>query len=369
MIDTTLENSAEDRKILVTGTAGFIGFHLVSELLNLNYKVVGVDSINSYYDTSLKRARLAQHGVDITEVDLDNAIAKDGLPAFKSFSHPNYRFYLGSIDSRKQVEQIFEAENPTVVINLAAQPGVRFSLTHPRDYITSNIDGFLNILEECRNYKIKHLLYASSSSIYGLNTQLPFKTSDNVDHPISLYGATKKSNELMAHCYSHLFDLPTTGLRFFTVYGPWGRPDMALYSFTKSIINGVPIDLFNNGDMIRDFTYVDDIVQSIVLLIDKIPDRSSDKSLLDSPSTSTAPYRILNIGNNNPVILSDFLKVLEEAIGKEAIINYKETQPGDVYATQANIDDLTSLIDFAPITSVKQGVASFVRWYKDYYNN
>ncbi|MBM3400857.1 MAG: NAD-dependent epimerase/dehydratase family protein [Bacteroidetes bacterium] len=369
MIDTTLEDSVEDRKILVTGTAGFIGFHLVSELLNLNYKVVGIDSINSYYDTSLKRARLAEHGIRITQADLDSRTGNEGIPAILSSIHPNYKFYHGGIDDRNQVEQIFAAENPTIVINLAAQPGVRYSLTHPRDHITSNIDGFLNILEECRNYKIKHLLYASSSSIYGLNTQLPFKTSDNADHPISLYGATKKSNELMAHCYSHLFDLPTTGLRFFTVYGLWGRPDMALYSFTKSIIDGIPMDLFNNGDMIRDFTYVDDIVQSIVRLIDKIPNRLSDKNLLNSPNSSTAPYRILNIGNNKPIILSDFLKVLEEAIGQEAIINYKETQPGDVYATQADIDDLIDLIDYAPTTSVKEGVSSFVNWYKEYYNN
>jgi len=223
-------------------------------------------------------------------------------------------------------------------------------------------------LEGCRSSAVKHLLYASSSSVYGLNSNLPFSSKDNVDHPISLYGATKRSNELMAHCYSHLFKIPTTGLRFFTVYGPWGRPDMALYSFTKSILEGVPIDLFNNGDMIRDFTYVEDIVESIVPLIDKTPASSEDKSLLDQPYTSTAPYRIFNIGNNNPIILGDFLRVLENALGKKAIINFKEAQPGDVYATQADVNELIQTIGYSPSTSIEDGVKRFVNWYKEYYN-
>ena len=368
MLNSNNKNLCRSQKVFVTGTAGFIGFHLVSALFKLKFDVVGIDSINSYYDVSLKYARLAQHGIKI--IDNSNSFNdKSELRSIYSVVHSNYKFYYGSIENRQLTEKIFEIEKPDFVINLAAQPGVRHSLTHPRDYISSNIDGFLNILEGCRNYQVKHLLYASSSSIYGLNTGLPFKTSDSADHPISLYGATKKSNELMAHCYSHLFDLPTTGLRFFTVYGPWGRPDMALYSFTKSIINGIPIDLFNNGDMIRDFTYVDDIVQSIVRLIDKVPNSSSDKKLLNNPNTSTAPYRILNIGNNNPIILSDFLKVLESAIGQEAIINYKESQLGDVYATQADIDDLIDLIDYTPTTTVEEGVSAFVSWYKEYYSN
>lgn len=360
------------KKILVTGSAGFIGFHLISSLLKLKIDLVGIDSVNSYYDVNLKLDRLRQHGITIINAENDAAKSDDfenEVTPIISKTFPQYKFYKAHINNIASVEAIFKFEKPEIVINLAAQPGVRHSLSFPREYLTSNIDGFLNILENCRSYKIKHLLYASSSSVYGLNTELPFKTCEGADHPISLYGATKKSNELMAHCYSHLFDVPTTGLRFFTVYGPWGRPDMALYSFTKSILNGIPIDLFNNGDMIRDFTYVDDIVHSILQLIDKIPSRSFDKNLLNNPNSSTAPYRILNIGNNNPIILRDFLKVLEEAIGQEAIINYKETQPGDVYATQADIADLIDLIDYKPTTSVKEGVTSFVSWYKEYYSN
>ena len=355
------------KKILITGSAGFIGFHLVNRLIREGYSVIGLDSINSYYDISLKIARLRELGIIITNDEVTSNSNIDKLSFFQSVTNPNFSFYFGKLDVREHVDLIFEKEAPEYVINLAAQAGVRYSLTNPRAYIASNIDGFLNILEACRETNVQHLLFASSSSVYGLNTKLPFSASDNTDHPISLYGATKKSNELMAHSYSHLFGLPTTGLRFFTVYGPWGRPDMALYSFTKAIIEGTPIELFNDGDMIRDFTYIDDITESINLLLNKIPQRSNDEKYLNNPSTSTAPYRVLNIGNNKPINLRIFLSILEDAIGKSAIINSRKIQPGDVYGTQADVDSLISLIDYAPSTPVVTGVHKFVNWYKTFY--
>ncbi len=358
----------DSKKILVTGSAGFIGFHLVASLLAEGYIIIGFDSINSYYDISLKTARLRELGIMITNEEVNLASEEKVIPKlYHSITNPNFSFYFGKLEQRHQVDYIFEMEAPKYVINLAAQAGVRYSLTNPRAYIASNVVGFLNILEACRETSVKHLLFASSSSVYGLNTKLPFSTYDNTDHPISLYGATKKSNELMAHSYAHLFGLPTTGLRFFTVYGPWGRPDMALYTFTKSITEGRPIELFNNGDMIRDFTYIDDITESIKRLLDKVPHRSDDINNLNNPSSSTAPYQVFNIGNNKPVNLRLFLTILEEAIGKPAIINSREIQPGDVYATQADVDSLISLIDYAPSTPIKTGVQKFVSWYKTYY--
>ncbi|NBX28446.1 MAG: NAD-dependent epimerase/dehydratase family protein [Chitinophagia bacterium] len=318
------------KKILITGTAGFIGFHLVTKLLNEGFIVVGVDSINKYYDVQLKYDRLKQHGIDII-----------GLPSGKamiSSVNRSYYFYHAELENKKMIELIFEQEKPDFVINLA------------------------------RHNEVKHLIYASSSSVYGLNKKLPFSTDDSVDHPISLYAATKKSNELMAHTYSHLFNIPTSGLRFFTVYGPWGRPDMALFKFTKAILAGEEIQLYNNGDMIRDFTYVADIVESIFRLINKPPVVSIDKSLLSTPSTSTAPFRVFNIGNNNPVHLLEFLKELEAEIGKEAIISNLPMQAGDVQATHADVKALIELIGFSPSTSTKEGISNFVAWYRSYYN-
>ena len=358
----------DSKKILITGSAGFIGFHLVSTLLKEGYIIVGFDSINSYYDISLKIARLHELGIIIKNDVVDSARSENDLPKFyQSIVDANFSFYFGKLDEKNHVDFIFEKESPDYVINLAAQAGVRYSLVNPRAYIASNVEGFLNILEACRKTSVKHLLFASSSSVYGLNNKLPFSESDNTDQPASLYAATKKSNELMAHSYSHLFGLPTIGLRFFTVYGPWGRPDMALYSFTKSIIEGKPIELFNNGDMIRDFTYIDDITESIKRLLNKVTQPSGDINFIKNTSSSTVPFRVFNIGNNQPVNLRLFLTILEEAIGKTAIINSREIQPGDVYATQADVDSLISLIDYAPSTPIKTGVQKFVNWYKTYY--
>ena len=358
----------DSKKILITGSAGFIGFHLVSRLLCEGYIIIGFDSINSYYDISLKTARLRELGIIIEDDITGSPIKENDIPKFyKSVANPNFTFYFGKLEVQAHVDHVFKKEAPQYVINLAAQAGVRYSLTNPRAYIASNVDGFLNILEACRETDVKHLLFASSSSVYGLNTKLPFSVSDNTDHPISLYGVTKKSNELMAHSYSHLFGIPTTGLRFFTVYGPWGRPDMAIYKFTKSITEEKPIELFNNGDMVRDFTYIDDITESIKRLLNKAPERSNDFNYLNNPATSTAPFRVFNIGNNKPVNLRYFLSILEEAIGKPAIINSREIQPGDVYATQADVDSLISLIDYAPSTPIITGINNFVSWYKMYY--
>ncbi|TDL93398.1 NAD-dependent epimerase [Macrococcus brunensis] len=331
------------KKILVTGTAGFIGCNLANKLMKKGHDVIGIDNINDYYSTQLKEDRM------------------------KALLGENFKNYKIDLQNYKEVEKVFHAEQPSIVINLAAQAGVRYSLENPHIYLESNINGFLNILECCRFADCEHLIYASSSSVYGSNKSLPFKTSDNVDHPISLYAATKKSNELMAHTYSHLFNIPTTGLRFFTVYGPWGRPDMALFKFTDSIINRKPIDVYNNGNMMRDFTFVDDIVEAISRLV-TLPPQRQDACQSYSPNESDAPYKIYNIGNNAPVKLEDFINAIEKSTGIAAIKNYMELQPGDVPETYADVSDLFETIDFKPNTSIESGVEKFVNWYIDYYD-
>ncbi|MCM0082797.1 NAD-dependent epimerase [Geomonas sp. Red32] len=332
-------------KVLVTGAAGFIGFHLSKRLLGRGVEVVGLDNVNDYYDVRLKEARLAQ----LTPL-------------------PGFRFVKMDLADREAMADLFAREQFQTVVNLAAQAGVRYSLVNPHAYTESNITGFINILEGCRHNKVKHLVYASSSSVYGANTEMPFSVHHNVDHPVSLYAATKKANELMAHTYSSLYGLPTTGLRFFTVYGPWGRPDMALFLFTKAILEGKSIDVFNNGKMQRDFTYVDDIVEGVMRVMEKIPAGNpawSGKS--PDPGTSYAPYRIYNIGNNSPVELMRFIEVLEDALGKTAQKNLLPIQPGDVPATYADVDDLMRDVGFKPSTSIEEGVGKFVKWYREYY--
>lgn len=333
-------------KILITGVAGFVGFSLAQVLINESYSVVGIDNLNDYYDKELKINRLNQLR------DMDGFI-----------------FFNKDLKNKNELDSLFESEKFDYVINLAAQAGVRYSIENPFAYLDSNLTGFLNILETCRRYPVKHLLYASSSSVYGGNKVVPFSTNHNVDHPVSLYAATKKSNELMAHTYSHLYDIPTTGLRFFTVYGPWGRPDMAYFSFTKDIIEGNPIKVFNHGKMERDFTYIDDIVEGIVKLIPLAPEKNSDwDESVDELGASFAPYRVYNIGNNSPVPLMKFINVLEEKIGKEANKQYMEMQPGDVFRTYADVSELERDIDFKPSTSIEEGLGKFVDWYKEYYN-
>ncbi|GFO54220.1 NAD-dependent epimerase [Geomonas sp. Red276] len=332
-------------KVLVTGAAGFIGFHLSKRLLGRGVEVVGLDNINDYYDVRLKEARLSQ----LTPL-------------------PGFRFVKMDLADREAMADLFAKEQFQTVVNLAAQAGVRYSLVNPHAYTESNITGFINILEGCRHNKVKHLVYASSSSVYGANTEMPFSVHHNVDHPVSLYAATKKANELMAHTYSSLYGLPTTGLRFFTVYGPWGRPDMALFLFTKAILEGKSIDVFNNGKMQRDFTYVDDIVEGVMRVMERIPAGNpawSGKS--PDPGTSYAPYRIYNIGNNSPVELMRFIEVLENALGKTAQKNLLPIQPGDVPATYADVDDLMRDVGFKPSTSIEEGVGKFVKWYREYY--
>ncbi len=326
-------------KVLVTGAAGFIGFHLTLALLERDDEVVGIDNLNDYYDPALKQLRLDE-------------IAK----------HPkcsNFEFIKADISDKAFMEQLFADNSFNVVVNLAAQAGVRYSLENPHAYVESNLVGFVNILEGCRHSKVKHLVYASSSSVYGMNVKQPFSTEDRVDYPISLYAATKKSNELMAHTYSHLYNTPTTGLRFFTVYGPYGRPDMAYYKFTQAILNGDPIDVYNNGVMKRDFTYIDDIVEGVVRVMDKTPTPNENKY-----STAKPPYRIYNIGNNNPVTLRDFISAIEDACGDKAEENLLPMQPGDVPVTYADIDPLVSLCDFRPNTSIEDGIEKFVEWYR-----
>ena len=331
--------------ILVTGAAGFIGFHLCLALLKKGHKIVGFDNINDYYDTNLKQNRLT-------------ILQKDS----------NFTFVKADLADKETVNKVFDQTNFDRVINLGAQAGVRYSLQNPDTYIRSNIVGFLNILEACRHHKTAHLVYASSSSVYGMNTSMPFSIHDNVDHPVSLYAATKKSNELMAHTYSHLFGLPTTGLRFFTVYGPWGRPDMAPFLFTSAILEGRPIKVFNNGHMKRDFTYIDDIVEGVVRVADLIPQASSefDPSNPD-PSISKAPYKIYNIGNNQPVELLKFIETIEEKCGKKAEKIFMPMQAGDVVATYADVSDLMKDTGFSPATPLEVGIGKFVDWYRDYY--
>lgn len=333
------------KKILVTGAAGFIGYHLCTRLLQQGSTVVGLDNLNEYYDVNLKRDRLKQLEQD-----------------------KNFTFFHLSLEYRKEISELFSREQFDIVVNLAAQPGVRYSLINPHAYIDSNINGFLNVLEGCRHTGVKHLVFASSSSVYGANTTIPFSVHHNVDHPVSLYAATKKANELMAHSYSHLFKLPCTGLRFFTVYGPWGRPDMAYFLFTKAILAGKPIDVFNQGNMQRDFTYIDDIIEGIVRVMDRIPKPDPTWSGNDpDPSTSYAPYKLFNIGNNNPVELLKFIEILEARLGKKTKKNLLPMQAGDVPVTYADVDDLMKEVGFKPQTSIEEGLQRFVEWYRVYY--
>tara|TARA_Y100000768_G_scaffold60998_1_gene41411 strand:- start:15438 stop:16454 length:1017 start_codon:yes stop_codon:yes gene_type:complete len=332
-------------KYLVTGSAGFIGFSVSKKLLDDGYDVVGIDNHNDYYDPKIKDSRLEM----LTK-------------------HESYKHFKADLSIKDKIDEIFKDTKPDCVINLAAQAGVRYSLENPHAYIQSNIVGFMNILEACKHFCVKHLVYASSSSVYGANTKLPFSIHDNVDHPVSLYAASKKANELMAHTYSHLFNLPTTGLRFFTVYGPWGRPDMALFKFTKSIINGETIKVFNNGNHERDFTYIDDIVEGVIRVANK-PAKPDDNWSGDKPDpgSSSAPWRVYNIGNNNPENLMEFIEVIENEIGQKASKEFLPMQPGDVPDTFADIDDLKKDFNFQPSTSLKDGVRKFIDWYFDYY--
>ncbi len=347
-------------KILVTGTAGFIGFHVANRLIAEGHDVTGTDSINAYYDAHLKYDRLAFAGIASHEIQYNQLI--------QSAKHHNYAFYQLRLEDKYRVESLFEKHKFDVVIHLAAQAGVRYSLTHPDAYIDSNIVSFVNILECCRYHHISHLVFASSSSVYGLNDEIPFSVNQNTDHPISLYAASKKSNELMAHVYSHLFNMPCTGLRFFTVYGPWGRPDMALYIFTKAILENKPIQVFNNGEMMRDFTYIDDIVEGVIKVMN-LPPQPDETWKLGSGkiSASSAPYKIYNIGNNAPVKLTDFIKAIENEIGKKAIYNMLPLQPGDVPSTYADVSDFMKDTGFKPATGIAFGVKKFIEWYKDYY--
>lgn len=332
-------------KYLVTGAAGFIGFFTAQKLLKAGHQVVGIDNLNSYYEVKLKEDRLKE------------------LEPFEHFS-----FVKIDLADRDGMAQLFEEQGFDVVIHLAAQAGVRYSLDNPFAYADSNLVGHLSILEGCRHNKVKHLVYASSSSVYGLNSKMPFATEDSVDHPVSLYAATKKANELMSHTYSHLYQIPTSGLRFFTVYGPWGRPDMALFKFTKAIINGEPIDIYNNGDLARDFTYIDDIVEGILRVANTIPQTNSDWTPEQgSAKDSSAPYRVYNIGNGSPVQLMDFVKAIEKAIGIEAKKNFMPMQPGDVFKTWADTEDLEKVTGHKPQVSVQKGVEKFVAWYRKYY--
>lgn len=341
-------------KYLVTGAAGFIGFHVSKKLCEQGHEVVGIDNLNDYYDVNLKLARLAE----LDKFTLNNTSENEGV----------FRFVKLDLTDRDNMAQLFAEEKFDRVIHLAAQAGVRYSIENPMAYADSNLIGHLTILEGCRNNNVKHLIYASSSSVYGLNNKTPFSTSDSVDHPVSLYAATKKSNELMAHSYSHLYDMPTTGLRFFTVYGSWGRPDMAPYIFTKKILDGETIDINNNGDMWRDFTHVDDIVEGVVRIADVVPERDSAwKVESGSPASSSAPYSIYNIGHGSPINLMGFVKAIEDELGIEAKKNFREMQPGDVYQTYAEVNDLFAAIDYKSQVSVEKGVAEFVKWYKAFY--
>lgn len=334
------------KNILITGAAGFIGFHLSRRLLQDGCNVAGLDNINDYYDPQLKHDRLVQLK-----------------------QNANFRFFKADLADTEGLNRIFLNTPIDAVVNLAAQAGVRYSLINPQAYVNSNLVGFVNILECCRHHKIKHLVFASSSSVYGANTKMPFSVHHNVDHPVSLYAASKKSNELMAHTYSHLFKLPSTGLRFFTVYGPWGRPDMALFLFTKAIMEGKVIDVFNHGKMQRDFTYIDDIIEGVVRVLHRIPTPNPTWSGdHPDPSSSYAPYKIYNIGNNNPIQLSEFISEIENAIGRTAVKNYMDIQPGDVPATYADVDDLISDVGFKPSTPLSQGIQEFITWYKTYYS-
>ena len=332
--------------ILVTGVAGFIGFHLAKKLLDSGQDVIGYDNVNDYYDPSLKEARLA--------------ILKD---------RGRFTFYRKDLMDEQALAKVFADHNPRLVVHLAAQAGVRYSLTNPKAYMKSNSIGFFNIVEVCRHHQVEHLIYASSSSVYGMNEKMPFSTRDGVDHPMSLYGATKRANELMAHTYSHLYDLPTTGLRFFTVYGPWGRPDMALFLFTKAILEGESIEVYNKGKMKRDFTYIDDIITGLMTILFSPPQASDQwNDQISDPSSSNAPFKLYNIGHNSPVNLMDFIKGIEKQLGKKAKINFKPLQPGDVVASHADVSGLIEDFDYKPDTDIKAGIGKFIEWYKEYYN-
>lgn len=348
------------KKVLVTGTAGFIGFHLARKLVEQGYRVTGLDSINDYYDLNLKYDRLNESGISRERIAYNTVIT--------STHSENYQFVQLKLEDREALSGLFAREKFDVAVNLAAQAGVRYSLTHPQTYVDSNITGFLNILEACRHHPVENLIYASSSSVYGLNKNLPFSVSSNVDHPVSLYAASKKSNELMAHTYSHLFGVPTIGLRFFTVYGPWGRPDMALFLFTKAILAGEPIQVFNHGRMERDFTYVDDIVGGIQRMVGRphIRGEGWDPESPD-PSISSAPYKIHNIGNNKPVKLTAFIEAIEKALGKKAEWKMMPMQPGDVERTWADVTSLKQDYDYNPDTPVETGIKQFIDWYRMYY--
>ena len=334
-------------KILITGSAGFIGFSLSLKLLKKGFEIFGIDNHNNYYDPTLKEAR--------------SSILK---------KYSNYKHFKIDISEKEPILDLFSQIRPNIVVNLAAQAGVRYSINNPLAYINSNIKGFLNILEGCRYNNITNLVYASSSSVYGSNTKIPFKTTDGVDHPLSLYAASKKSNELMAHTYSHLFNIPTTGLRFFTVYGPWGRPDMALFNFTKNILLDKPINVFNYGDHKRDFTYIDDITEVLSIVINKPakPNIHWDSNNPD-PSSSSAPYRIYNIGNNKPIRLMDYIHAIEKKLNKKAIINFQPLQPGDVNTTFADVDDLIKDFNYKPKNNIETGISRFIEWYKEFYKN
>jgi UDP-glucuronate 4-epimerase len=347
-------------KILVTGTAGFIGSFVAVRLAERGDEVVGIDNINEYYDVNLKYGRLGRDGLDRRKAETGEWV--------ESSKYRTYRFKKANLEDRQAMEDLFEKEKFDTVCHLAAQAGVRYSLVNPYSYIDANIVGFTNLLECSRHNEVKHLVYASSSSVYGLNEKYPFSVHDNVNHPISLYAATKKANELMAHTYSHLYGIPTTGLRFFTVYGPWGRPDMALFLFTKAILGDKPIDVFNHGKMKRDFTYIDDIVTGVVKVLDKTPTGDPNWSGKDpDPSRSHAPYRIYNIGNHSPVELMEFIEAIEKALGKKAKMNFLPMQPGDVPATWADVNDLVEDFGYKPAMAVEEGVRNFVNWFRGFY--
>ncbi|MFP4236870.1 MAG: NAD-dependent epimerase [Desulfonatronovibrio sp.] len=347
-------------KILITGTAGFIGFHLALAFARRGDEVIGIDNINDYYDVNVKYGRLEYSGFS-SPYDSGRLIWSD--------KYPNLGFIRMNLEDREGLEKLFREQKFDRVCNLAAQAGVRYSLTNPHAYVNSNVVGYVNLLECCRHNNIEHFVFASSSSVYGLNETQPFSTHDNVDHPISLYAATKKSNELMAHTYAHLYGLPCTGLRFFTVYGPWGRPDMALFLFTRAIMEGRPINVFNHGKMQRDFTYIDDIVEGVVRVLDRVPAGNPDWSGQNpDPASSRAPYRLYNIGNNNPVQLMDFIAALEKTLGRKAEKNLLPLQPGDVPSTYADVEDLVEDLGYKPETTVQEGISKFIEWYRKFFS-
>lgn len=340
----------EKQKVLVTGAAGFIGFHITKKLLENGNEVIGIDNINDYYDINLKYARLTKSGISI------DSSKSNSTNIYQSELYPNYKFVKMDIEDREQLYELFSSEKFDKVCHLAAQVGVRYSLENPHAYVGSNLIGFVNIIEACRQYDVKHLVYASSSSVYGDSKAMSLKTSSNVDRPISLYAATKKSNELIAHTYSHLYNLPTTGLRFFTVYGPWGRPDMAYFIFVNNILNGIPIKIYNGGDMYRDFTYIDDIVEGIKRVIE-----------ITADTRKSVPYKLYNIGNSSTILLLDFIKQIEKSLGKNAIKEFLPIQPGDVHRTEADISDLKKDYNYKPDTPLDKGINEFVLWYKSYF--